>query len=52
MVVTASAVKVGPRKKEKAKKRPSESGEILLGCYIRLEAGSQVLCVHRTVAAW
>ena len=43
--MTASAVEVGSRKKEKAK-RPSESKEILLGCYIRLGPGSQELCVY------
>ena len=43
--MTASAVEVGSRKKEKAK-RPSESKEILLGCCIRLGPGSQELCVN------
>ena len=45
LVMTASAVGVGSRKEEKAK-RPSESEEILLGCCIRLGPGSQELCVH------
>ena len=45
MEMTASAVEVGSRKKEKAK-RPSESKEILLGCYIRLGLGSQESCVY------
>jgi len=40
LVVTASAIEVGLRKKEKAK-RPSESEEILLGCCIRLKPRSQ-----------
>jgi len=40
-----SAVEVGLRKKEKAK-RPSELEKILLGCGIRLKLGSQELCVH------
>ena len=43
--MTALAIEVGSRKKEKAK-RPSESEEILSGCYIRLGPGSQELCVH------
>ena len=43
--MTASAVEVGSREKEKAK-RPSELEEILLGCYMRLGPGSQELCVY------
>ena len=43
--MTTSAVEVGSRKKEKAK-GPSESEEILLGCYIRLGPGSQELCIY------
>jgi len=38
--MTASAVKVGLRKKEKAN-RPSGLEKILLGCYIKLGLGSQ-----------
>ena len=43
--MTASAVKVGSRKKEKVN-RPNESEEILLGCYIKLRPGSQESCVY------
>ena len=43
--MTASIVKVGSRKKEKANS-PSELEEILLGCYIRLGPGSQESCVY------
>ena len=43
--MTASAIEVVSRKKERAK-RPSESEEILLECYIRLGLGSQELCVY------
>jgi hypothetical protein len=43
--MTASAVGVGSRKKERAK-GPSESKKILLGCYISLRPGSQELCVY------
>ena len=43
--MTASAVGVGLRKEEKAK-GPSESEEILLGCYIKLGSGSQESCVY------
>ena len=43
--MTASAVKVGSRKKEKVN-RPNESEEILLGCYIKLRPGSQETCVY------
>jgi len=39
-VITASAVEVGSRKKEKAKE-PRESEKILLGCYIKLGPGGQ-----------
>ena len=45
MVMTVSAVEVGSRKKEKAK-RPSESEEILLGCYIKLGPESQESCLY------
>ena len=41
----ASAVGVGSRKEEKAK-RLSASKEILLRCYMRLRSGSQGLCVY------
>ena len=41
----ASAVKVRSRKKEKVN-GPSESEEILLGCYIKLRSGSQESCVY------
>ena len=43
--MTASAIGVGSRKEEKAK-RPSVSKEILLRCYIRLRPESQELCVY------
>ena len=43
--MTASAIKVGSRKKEKAN-WPSELEEILLGCYIKLGPGSQGSCVY------
>ena len=43
-MTTASAVKVGLRKKEKAN-RLSELEEILLGCYIKLGPESQESCV-------
>ena len=45
LVMTASAVGVGSRKEEKAK-RPSASEEVLLRCYMRLRSGSQELCVY------
>ena len=45
LVMTASAVGVGSRKEEKAK-RPGASKEILLRCYMRLRPGSQELCVY------
>ena len=43
--MTALAVKVGLRKKEKAN-RPSRLQKILLGCYIKLRPESQELCVY------
>ena len=43
--MTASAIGVGSRKEEKAK-RSSVLKEILLRCCIRLGPGSQELCVH------
>ena len=43
--MTASAVKVGLRKKEKAN-RPSGLQKILLGCYIKLGAESQESCIY------
>ena len=43
--MTASAVKVGLRKKEKAN-RPSGLQKILLGCYIKLGPKSQESCVY------
>ena len=43
--MTASAVGVGSRKEEKAK-RPSASKEILLRCYMRLRPGSQELSIY------
>ena len=43
--MTASAIKVGSRKKEKAN-WPSELEEILLGCYIKLGPGTQESCVY------
>ena len=51
--MTASAIKVGSRKKEKAN-WPSELEEILLGCYIKLGArksGVMRISRDRTVAA-
>ena len=45
LAMTASAVEVGSRKKEKAK-GPSKSEKIVVGCYIRLGLGSQELCVY------
>ena len=42
--MTASAIGVGSRKEEKAK-RPSALKGILLRCYMRLRLGSQDLCV-------
>ena len=45
LAMTASAVEVGSRKKEKAK-GPRESEKILLGCYIKLGQGSQESCVY------
>ena len=45
MAMTTSAVKVGPRKKEKVN-RPSELEKILLRCYIKLGPGSQESCVY------
>ena len=45
LVMTASAIGVGSRKEEKAK-RPSASKGILLRCYMRLKPGSQELCVY------
>ena len=43
--MTALAVKVGLRKKEKAN-RPSRLQKILLGCYIELGPESQESCVY------
>ena len=43
--MTASAVKVGLRKKEKAN-RPSRLEKILLGCYIKLRPRSQESCIY------
>ena len=43
--MTASVVKVGLRKKEKAN-RPSGLQKILLGCYIKLGPESQESYVH------
>ena len=43
--MTASAVGVGSRKEEKAK-RPSALKELLLRCYKRLRPESQELCVY------
>ena len=43
--MTASAIGVGSRKEEKAKK-PSASEEILLRCYMRLMPRSQESCVY------
>ena len=43
--MTVSAICVGSRKEEKAK-RPSASKEILLRYYMRLRLGSQELCVY------
>ena len=43
--MTASAVKVGSRKKEKAN-RLSGLEKILLGCYIKLGPKSQESCVY------
>ena len=43
--MTASAVEVGSRKKEKAN-RPSGLEKILLGCYIKLGPRSQESCVY------
>jgi hypothetical protein len=40
LATTASAVKVGLRKKEKANK-PGELQKMLLGCYMELGPGSQ-----------
>ena len=45
MAMTASAVKVGLRKKEKAN-RLSRLQKILLGCYIKLRPKSQESCVY------
>ena len=45
MVMTASAIEVSSRKKEKAK-GPRESEKILLGYYIKLGPGSQESCVY------
>ena len=45
LAITASAVEVGSRKKEKAK-GPRESEKILLGCYIKLGSRSQESCVY------
>ena len=45
LVMTTSAVGVGSRKEEKAK-RPRASKEILLRYYIRLRLKSQELCVY------
>ena len=45
LVMTTSAVGVGSRKEEKAK-RPSASKGILLRCYMRLRPESQELCVY------
>jgi len=44
-VMTASTVKVGSRKKEKAN-RLSGLEKILLGCYIKLGPKSQESCVY------
>ena len=43
--MTASAIKVGSRKKEKVN-RLSELEKVLLGCYIKLRLGSQESCVY------
>ena len=43
--MTASTVKVGLRKKEKAN-RPSRVQKILLGCYIKLGLENQETCVY------
>ena len=43
--MTASAVEVGSRKKEKVN-RPSGLEKILLGCYIKLGPGSQESYVY------
>ena len=45
LAMTASAVKVGLRRKENAN-RPSGLQKILLGCYIKLGLGSQESCVY------
>ena len=45
LAMTASAVKVVSRKKEKVN-RPSELEEILLGCYIKLGPESLESCVY------
>ena len=45
MALTASAVKVGLRKKEKAN-RLSGLQKILLGCYIKLRPESQESCAY------
>ena len=49
LAMTASAVKVGLRKKEKAN-RPSRLQKILLGCYIKLGPKSQETCVYIGIA--
>ena len=46
--MTASTVGVGSRKEDKVK-GPSESEEVLLGCYMRLGPGSQKLCVYLVI---
>ena len=45
LVMTASTVKVGSRKKEKAN-GPSGLEKILLGCYIKLRLENQETCVY------
>ena len=45
LVMTASAVGVGSRKEEKAKRLSASKG-ILLRCYMRLRPRSQELCVY------
>ena len=52
LAMTASAVKVGLRKKEKAN-RPSRLQKIMLGCYIKLGPKNQEMCVYlRIVQLW
>ena len=45
LAMTALAIEVGPRKREKAK-GPRESEKILLGYYIKLGPESQESCVY------